>query len=215
MSSPVPMANPLPRPTPAAVACQKLAIAIGFGQVTVVLTSAAIPQIALGRPATILVPSRLAKTPGDSSFRFWIGRALALAVTPGALIEHLTNDDLEQIAQALTDTRTGDPAVEQLKKQVTRVLPRKVRKRLEHMTLPAHDGTAWEAYRLAEQQRADRVGMLFSRDAKLALTQLAMQDGLPLSDLARSPRLTELMQFVVSDDYTRLCRDLWATQTLG
>ena len=138
---------------------------------------------------------------------------MAETATPAALLCRLSNSELDELAEVLCSPRGGDPAVQHLRKQLARSLPRKIRKRLEQLDVPAWSNETWERYREAEMFRADCVGLLMCRDPKLSLIQLIKRFDLPAEKLASSPRLANLMRFAVSEEYARLLRELWSRQS--
>ena len=206
---PSPGGEALPLNHPATVSCRRLAEAVGLNEFNIVLTSDPLCTAIAAQPPAILMPSALTQSPGDGIFRFWVGRAVCLAATPGALVNQLSDEQLSELSEALCSPRVSDPSVQQLRKQLSRSLPRKMRRRLEQLDTPVWSGAKWQRYRDAENQRADQVGLILCRDAKVALSELAQAFDLPLLAPASHERLARLMQFAVSEDFERLSRRVW------
>jgi tetratricopeptide (TPR) repeat protein len=205
-----PPADSLPADQPAVAAVSRLARALGLSGISV-----SIAEGNRGAAATIDNPPRLtlspalASSPGDAVFRFWVGRALFGALTGGALIERLQDAELVDLAAALGGARAISPAAQQLRKQLTRSMPRKLRKQLEATSLPLEEAH-WSELRAAERERSDRAGLLFSRSPREGLAELGLVEGRSGRALLGCPRLAPLMRFVLSDEYDRLAVALWA-----
>ena len=195
---------------PVTAACQRLARAVGVESVLVAVDEGIEGAVAgLGQPVPLAVSPALAESPGNSVFRFWVGRALCSSLTGGALLEQLADEELLDLGAALGSARVVSSSAQQLRRALSRVLPRKVRKQLEPAVFPS-TVEPWVNYRAAEQERADRVGLLLSRNPRAGLAELARAERLAMADLARSPRLSRLVRFVVSDVYARSAAALWA-----
>jgi len=191
-----------------AIACQRLAASLGMGKVLVSLTGPAGATAGLGEPVPLVLAPALATSPGSAAFRFWVGRALCTAATGSVLLEQLRDDELVELVEALCSPRLISQETRQLRKQVGKMMPRKVRKQLEEMDVSV-DPRAWAACRAWEQQRADQVGLLMSRSPTSAIAELARALNVPGDQVSRSPRLARLMRFAISDDYARGCHALW------
>ena len=75
--------EPIATNHPASVTARRMATAVGIGSVDLVLSKEDEPQVHVGSTPCIEVPAALTKMPNDPLFRFWVGRSLALAATPG------------------------------------------------------------------------------------------------------------------------------------
>jgi hypothetical protein len=194
---------------PAAAACQRVAMTMGLGAVRVALVddqagAAAGP----GDPIPVVVSRALGGDSGGAAFRFWIGRALCAAATSSTLLGRLTDGDLEELLEALCTSRPVGRGAQQVKKQLSKVLPRKLRKQLETIVLDLSPQVL-ARYRAAEEERADRVGMLVSRNPGAGIEELARVEGVALERITSSSRLTGLMRYVMGEAYARAARSLW------
>jgi hypothetical protein len=93
----------------------------------------------------------------------------------------------------------GDDEVKELRRRVSRPLPRRVRKDLERIAQespfdPARDGAAWAA---DEQRNADRLALLLSRDPSAALESMGLRRG--QRDLAGNARAVELVRWLAGE----------------
>jgi hypothetical protein len=165
----------------------------------------------VGDPIQLQVATRVARQPDSPVFRFWIGRALAGAATAGSLLERLSNNELGALVEALFAARPTEALVQQLRKQVNRALPRKVRKQLDQQRIDQVDSRIWNRYRAEEQRRSDLIGMLICGNPKVAITELSAAEGL-FGDLTQAQRVRELMTFAVSDRYAVLHSAIWRTR---
>jgi tetratricopeptide (TPR) repeat protein len=206
---PTQVPDPLPADHPTAAACSRLARAFGIGEVVVSLSGPVGAESGVGFPVPILLEPSLGHSPGDATFRFWVGRALSLAASSGAILGRLSDADLVDLADALCTTRNVSLAAQNLRKQFGKVLPRKLRKQLESMGLSTTEST-WAAYRSADLTRADCLGLLAARNPRPALGELARLEGLTGPDALRSVRIACLAQFALSDEYARGVRGLWS-----
>jgi len=189
---------------PAVLAANQIGRVLGLSDVRVSIEGSDPAQAGIGSPVLLQVTDQVARQPKSGIFRFWVGRALVLAAAAGGLIERLTNRELDVLVEALFATRPGT-AAQQLRKQLGRVVPRKVRKQLEPLRLEPVDDRLWDRYRADEQRRADQIGLLICGNPRVAVGELAATDGL----LGRSTRARELMIFAVSDRYAVLHDVVW------
>jgi cellulose synthase operon protein C len=200
----------LPANHSASAAVSRLARALGLSGVSVaIVEGAAGAEAGIGSPVRLAISPALARSPGEGVFRFWVGRALFSAVTGSALLERLDDHELADLAAALCGAKVLSAAAQQRRKELGRILPRKLRKQLESTSLPTEEGH-WAALRNAERMRADQAGLLFSRTPRDGLAELGRIDGRSGRALLGSPRLAPLIRFVLSDDYARLAGGLWA-----
>jgi hypothetical protein len=154
--------------------------------------------------------SALAERSQQPGFRFWVGRALCQAATPGSLFDYLDDRSLDHLLEALCTTRPNDAEIQQMRKQVTKALPRKIRKQLEAETLPTTTSQLWRQYRTAETTRADQVGLLLCRSPRVAVEELLRAEGQSLEDLPQAARPLQLLRFAISEDFSRAYRQLWS-----
>jgi hypothetical protein len=193
---------------PAAMAAKQLAAVVGLSGVKVSIEGATPARAGVGDPAPLQISPTMARQPNGPVFRFWVGRALARAATAGALLERLSDGDLGELIEALLIARPIDTLVQRLRKQVSKALPRKIRKQLEQQADLRVDAATWQRYRAEEQLRADQIGLVICGNPKVAITQLAAAEGLS-GELTQSPRVRELMLFTVSDRFAVLHAMLW------
>jgi len=158
-----------------------------------------------GHPPSLYLRADLVRQGFTARYRFWVGRALALAGGAGALFKHLSDEELDLFVTALVTPRPLDAATQQLRKQLTRALPRRTRKQVEQLTLSPPGPDVWNRYRVFEMQHADRAGLLASSNPHVALTELGKSIGQGID----SPRLQELQRYSLSDDYARQYQALW------
>ncbi|MBN1944497.1 MAG: hypothetical protein JW797_02420 [Bradymonadales bacterium] len=193
---------------PVTTACRRLAAALGIDNLSVSLGGIGGARAGLGDPVPLVLTPELRENPGNAAFRFWVGRALATAAAHSLLLDRLSDERLTDLIDALCDPRPDSNAAQQLKKQLSRILPRKVRKDLEGM-----DNTdlvrRLPAYRAAEQRRADQVGLLLCRHPKEGILVLAQAMRIPREEMVAAPRLAELMRYGISEEYARRSRALW------
>jgi tetratricopeptide (TPR) repeat protein len=211
--------QPLNSDHPAAQACQRLGGALGLNGIALAVASDrgnseraelhAGSTAAVGRPIQIQLDRDLIEKPGDPAFRFWAGRALALAGTAGALLSRLDNEELRQLIEALCNAKPLEGKVQQLRKRAHKNLPRKVRKQLDLVEAPEINERALDLMRQVELQRADQVGLLLSGSPRTVFASLSRNEKLSPATFARSPRLAALMRYSVSEDYGRAYRALW------
>ncbi|MCC6747567.1 MAG: tetratricopeptide repeat protein [Deltaproteobacteria bacterium] len=207
-----PAGRPLASTHPAVAAATRLATCLGVGPVAVSVGSGPGAAVTVGQqPVAVRLAPALVDAHSEPAYRFWVGRALASAATAGALLEQLRDPDLSTLLDAALNPRPDDEEVQQLRKQLHRHLPRKVRKQLEDTPRPGLTSGTWASYRAAERQRADLVGLLLCRSPKVAVEELARAAGLAAADVTQNPTLARLMLFAVSDDFARLYRGLWTT----
>jgi golgin subfamily B member 1 len=199
----------LPSGHPVMVASQRLSEALDLGEIIVSLSAAVGAEAGPGDPVPLLIAPTLAETPGNAAFRFWVGRALCTAATSGVLLERLSEEELADFVLALTEERTASSTVQALRKQLGKALPRKIRKQLEAMQ-SSTDVSLWRKYRAEEERRADRVGLLMSRNVRDGLLQLAGALKLGEGELTRSLRIVGLMRYAISDEFAEGLRSLWS-----
>jgi hypothetical protein len=200
--------QPLKPTHPAAVAATELAHSLGLSGIRLEVGGTAPAAAWVGTPPTVKIAPHLANDPESAAFRFWVGRALSSASTAGALLERLSNQKLDQLFLALTTHHTVGFSVQQLRKQVLRALPRKVRKQIDQLKAPKTSAELWTRYRDFESERADQIGLLISGDPKTALGELAGAEGAGISP-PQSHRVRSLMIFSVSDEYADYHKKLW------
>jgi len=165
--------------------------------------------VGIGQPLPLQLAPEVAAQPDQTIFRFWVGRALARALQGGAVVQQLDDRELTELFDALYARKPQSSSAQQLKKQLSKLLSRKLRKHLETHQ-PADLGPRlWAGYRLAINQRADRLGLVLSRHPGVALCELAALDGVAAEDISQAPKLAPLLRFVVSEDYVRLYRAVW------
>jgi hypothetical protein len=185
-----------------------IAAVLGLNGVSVHIEGEEPARSGVGIPPMLRVSERVARQPRSPVFRFWVGRALTAAATAGSMLERLSNSELGELIEALFATRPG-AAAQQLRKQLNRFVPRKVRKQLEQVRIDHIDVRVWDHYRMEEQRRADMIGMLICGNPKVAVAELSAAEGV-FGDFTRSPRVRELMTFAVSDQYAALHSAVWS-----
>jgi tetratricopeptide (TPR) repeat protein len=194
---------------PLAVVCQRLARGFGIEELVVSFSEVEGARGGLGLPVPLLVSPHLAEAVGSGAFRFWVGRALASSLTGGALLERLSDRELCDFASAVGEGKPSTPEAQALRKLAGKLLPRKLRRQLEDAELPLRPAP-WAAYRAAERDRADRIGLVLSRNPRDGIAELARvakrADPRAILD---DPRLVALMRYAVSEDYERLSAALW------
>jgi hypothetical protein len=204
---PMPQQVPLEDGAPATRAVRRLARVLGLSEVTVSVEGDEPARAGVGLPAGVRLNAQLARQPDGPIFRFWVGRALAEAVTAGALLARLPNQELDELIEALFAQRP-EMAAQQLRKQLGRAVPRRVRKQLEQQRLDPVDSRLWDRYRADEQRRCDVIGMLICGNPKVAVAELAATTGVTGSP-AMDPRLRDMMTFAVTDRYAVLHAAIW------
>ncbi len=209
---PFELTQPLDDDAPIALAARQIAVALGLEGLKVSTEGERPSQACAGTPPLLRLSPQLGRQPRGPAFRFWVGQALAGASSAGALLQALTNQELDELLEALFSQRPG-PATQQLRKRVFRVLPRKVRRQLEQQPLQPVDARLWDVYRAEELRRADAVGLLMCGNPRVACTQLAASDGRADSP-TESRRARELIGFALSDQYAALHVALWSTRRL-
>ncbi|MBW2731691.1 MAG: hypothetical protein JRH20_04815 [Deltaproteobacteria bacterium] len=203
-------ADPLPGSHELVVATTQIATAFGLPapklSVEAEAALAGMPAMAgVGHPPSLYLRADLVRQGFTTRYRFWVGRALALAGGAGALFKHLSDAELDLFVTALLTPRPLDAATQNLRKQLTRALPRRTRKQVEQLTLSPPGPDVWSRYRIFEMQHADRAGLLVSSNPHVALTELGKSIGQGID----SPRLQELQRYSLSDDYARQYHALW------
>lgn len=199
----------LERHSSAASACAHLARAFGVEELKVVTTASAGARAGIGAPFQIYISEGLLKKTDTSLFRFWIGRALAEALTASALLHRCSDNELDQLLEALCLAKPIEADTQQLRKQIGRELPRKVRKQLENHALPSTKHQFWSEYRSAEQRRADYIGLLLSRNPKVAVQEIAQLSQISPTQYLQSERLTALITGSMSDAFRMHSHTLW------
>jgi tetratricopeptide (TPR) repeat protein len=194
---------------PAVLAAEQISQALGLSGVKLVLEGAFPARAGLGVPPVITVSSQAAGEPQGAAFRFWVSRALVCAAGAGALLERLSDGDMQELMEALFTARPLDPQVQQLRKMLLKALPRKARKQLEQLEQPPTNANIWSRYRWIESTRADQLALVLCGDPAFALRELAAAEGAQ-DDIAGSPRLCELMRFAVSADHDLYHRTIFA-----
>ena len=197
---PLELQHPLDGTEPAVLATRQIAAVLGLGNISVSIEGEDPTRAAFG---VLQINERVARQPQGAAFRFWVGRALAGAATAGALVDRLSNGELGVLVEALFAQRPGTTA-QQVRKQLNRALPRRVRKQLDQQRLESVDTRLWDHYRAEEQRRADRVGLLICGNPRVAVSQLC-----PAGEFVLTPRLRELMLFAISDRYDTLHGGVW------
>jgi hypothetical protein len=209
---PFELSQPLDDSAPIALAAKQIAMALGLEGVKVSIDGDQPARACVGSPALLRISSQIARQPRGPVFRFWVGHALAAAASAGALLQTLPNPDLEALIDALFSQRPG-PLAQQLRKQVTRVLPRKIRRQLEQQPLESVDARLWDTYRAEELRRADAIGLLICGNPRVAVAQVGAAEG-RLDDPTESRRARELIGFALSDQYAALHVALWSARRL-
>jgi tetratricopeptide (TPR) repeat protein len=205
---PLELRRPLEDGAAAAAAARRIAAVLGLPGVTVSVEGQEPVRSSVGVPPVLWINEEVARRPNSPTFRFWVGRALAASSTAGALTERLTNGELGALIDALFAARPNAMA-QQLRKQINRVVPRKVRRLLEQQRIELVDARIWDHYRTDERRRADVIGMLICGNPRVAITELAEAEGLS-GDPTQSQRVCDLMSFVVSDRYAMLHSSVWS-----
>jgi hypothetical protein len=208
----MPLESPLEPAHRAYSAVQRIAQQLNLNAVRVGVTATDYAIVGIGEPITIHIHSRLIQVPDSPDFRFWVGRALYLAGSGGVLLQRLSNEALNQLLEALIDSRTSHPTILQLRKTLKNKLPRKIRKILEQYQLPQPPApAAWNRFRSLEVQRADHLGLLISGNPSTALIEVAKQEDVINAPLS-SARLRDLIQYSISEEYTKRYMALWTVR---
>ena len=202
--------TPLPPHHPGAAAVSRLARAFRIDEILVSIDDKVTGAVAgIGLPLRITISPALLRDAGDGVFRFWVGRALCDALTGGALLGHLDDRNLVDFGAALCGARVHSAEAQHLRKQLAKVLPRKTRKQLETISLSLEE-EHWAAYRRAEEERADRAGLLLSRNPRDGIAELARRGKKSGREILGSRHLAALMRYAISDAYARSAAELWA-----
>jgi len=202
--------TPLPPHHPGAAAVSRLARAFRIDEILVSIDDKVTGAVAgIGLPLRITISPALLRDAGDGVFRFWVGRALCDALTGGALLGHLDDRNLVDFGAALCGARVLSAEAQHLRKQLAKVLPRKTRKQLETISLSLEE-EHWAAYRRAEEERADRAGLLLSRNPRDGIAELARRGKKSGREILGSRHLAALMRYAISDAYARSAAELWA-----
>ena len=114
---PLPLQRSLSGSQPAARAAAKLAEALGLSGVKLSVEGTKPTRGGLGEPVPIQISAEVAGRPNSSTFRFWVGRALAGAATAHGLLTRLSDAALNNLVEALCTPRPIDADVAQLRKQ--------------------------------------------------------------------------------------------------
>jgi hypothetical protein len=197
---------------PAARMARRLADSLDLGSIRVAIEGSVPAFAGPGDPVPLRISPRVARQPDEAGFRFWVGRALATAATAGALLDSLNDVELAELLRAITDASPPTGSTQKLRKQVMRAIPRRVRKQVDQLPRPRISGDLWDRYRNLEAERADRIGLVLSGNPRMALAELAGEEPLRRV-LTRSPRLSRLVAFAVSEEYAELHATLWAAGT--
>lgn len=162
-----------------------------------------------GDGLTIHVGETVANKVGSDIFRFWIGRALTEVSSCGALLEDLDDHQLETLLDAVCTRSPSNNTAKLLRKRLAKTIPRRLRKPLLSHELPNTNEMIWKRLRTLEARRADRVGLVFSRNIRVAIEELARIEGSTATDPASSERLSQLVRFALSEEHAHMVRKLW------
>lgn len=192
---------------PSVHAAQQLARCLGLGRVTVQTASAnGTARIALGQPIVLQLDPMLVPHYERAVFRFWAGRALASGLQGGVVVQQLDDAQLDELIDAIYSKRPMTPSAQQLKKNLARVLPRKVRKQIEGLQPPSG---GFSELRSMLDRKADRLAIVLSGHPGVALRELALRSDIEPAEIPKTPYLAELLRFVMSPDYVQLYRAIW------
>jgi len=141
----------------------------------------------VGLPLSLEISKSLAQAPHLARFDFWVTHAMCQAVSGGALLERLPNDEVQVFFQALLQTKPLDEEIKAQRKRLFKVLPRAVRKPFKSeraVVLPEID-----TLRAALQDRAAQAA--------------AVLCGVPPTALSELPANTALLHFMLSEAFHR------------
>jgi hypothetical protein len=209
---PLHVEQPFPASHPLTLLAGRIGLPLGRPRVIVAPEAEHGATAGAGDPVPLLLSPRLTQQEPGEALRFWIGRALAKAVTGSTLLDRLDPSELGVLVEALSVQRPIDPDVQKLRRQIMRALPRRVRKQLEGITIGQVTAEATAELRELEDRRASEVGMVIAANPKAAITELARARGLSDPPAAHD-ELRELMLFAVSDEYERLHHAYWTART--
>ena len=201
--------QPLATDHPAQMAAERIAQALAIDKLKV-LQGNGPTRAEPGSSITLQIDTRLVENARGPAFRFWTARALCGVLTPRLLFERMSDDELEQLLDALCIAKPPERDAQQLRKRVARALPRKLRKQLESQGRPVTSPQLWQAYRRAELERSNRLATVYCHSPGVALVELGGQQRLTFEQLQERPGLTDLLAYVVGDEFALNIRRLWA-----
>lgn len=142
--------------------------------------------------------------------RYVLGRALASSDGSRVGLASLADRDLEDLFSALHERKPEGERRQQLKKALSKILPRKTRKALEQLGPPAKLGKLAEV-RALFANAGERLALVLARHPGVVLRHLAEERKVALTPeaLLGERSLARLLQFALSKDYARLYHTIW------
>lgn len=189
---------------PVTVCARQLAASLGIEQLAVEIAPGDGAAVRSDGTLTLRVSTELAADPQQPLFRFWVARALALSVDGGVVLQLLSDEQLDDLLDALHSRRRAGQQ-QRLRKRLLRELPRKARRHLEQLEIPANNGSVWPPYRRSREHTADRLAVVLSDHPAVALRELSRSYGGGTVEA----EYAELLRFVASERYERLSRAVW------
>jgi len=164
------------------------------------------PSLVVGRGALV----------GGAAVRFRMGRALWLLHAQGAVLERLSQAEVDAVFAAAAaavgaarrpPTATADE-IAQRSRQLVRAMSRKDFKAFEvQASRVGFDGLDVAAFRAGVLRTADRMNLLFAGDLPVALQIICGRSAsqpVGRDVIAAEPRAIELVRFALGEDYLAL-----------
>ena len=202
----IPRGDLLPEANPVALRARAVATALGLEPLRVYVDDPKQREVQLCADAKLAlsVGGALASSGTHGRVTFEVARLLAWTAAGATVGAFLATAEMPAFLMAIATDGGGDD-IKELRRRVTKPLPRKVRKEIEriaaeHIRDLARTATEWHA---EEQRWADRIAFLLSRDAAAAME--AVSGG---KDPHTTTRALELVRYLASEGcwraYTRL-----------
>jgi lipopolysaccharide biosynthesis regulator YciM len=163
-----------------------------------------------GAEPRLLVGRELGKDPSAPWRRYAIGRALAMVGPHQVGLDALSTQQLEDLFTAIHEKRPPTDEQVALKKLYGKVVPRKTRKQLEQLGPPAELGKLG-VYRASYAGYAERLALVLARHPGAVLRRLAGEREVELAPAAllADSRVSALLRFALSKDFSRLYNSVW------
>ena len=193
----IPRGDLLPEANPVSLRVRAVSTALGLEPVRVYVDAPKEREVHLCADAklALAVGGALSSTGAQGRLTFEVARLLAWTAAGATIGAFLATAEVPAFLVAIA-TDGGGEDIKELRRRVTKPLPRKVRKEIERIAAEGlrditRAATEWHA---EEQRWADRVGFLLSRDAAAAVEALSG---------SRDPRTTaralELVRYLSSE----------------
>ena len=186
----------------------ELRSALGVSAVNFHRCTGAPARVALGATPAVALSDEIWAGSTPDTFIFWAAFGCALVSSGGAIPLALSNTELNSVVDAIFESRSVTEEDRLLRKELLRMIPRRVRRQLEQTDKPLVNAAILDHFRLVERMAAFEIAFTIANNPAVAFNALIKVES-AYSDPLDSPVVRHMLRFSVSEHYDRIYQSLW------